>query len=274
MRNVFNFLLIGWLATALTAFGTDTTTTPDNAKPSAADRLKEIKSLYDQGLISKDVYDKKAKEITDSIPATLPMADGSIAATNFWKTGGIIQAGQFTPPPNRPGKSGYIELTHQRQELNLCVPTSASMVLEHFGRPTSPRELKVLSRHQIYDPAKAFNDFTMTLFPDLISGISTLGFSWQGQYYPVTHAGCQTGLTEIRKSIDKGNPVLIQTILWGGHTVVVAGYDDAAQNLIIMDPNIADPGIRVISYKDIEEIWNSRGGGFDTRGAIFTAPKS
>jgi len=37
------------------------------AKPSAADRLKQLKSLYDQGLINKDDYDRKSKEIIDSL---------------------------------------------------------------------------------------------------------------------------------------------------------------------------------------------------------------
>lgn len=37
------------------------------AKPAAADRLKQVKSLYDQGLINKEDYDKKVKEIMDSL---------------------------------------------------------------------------------------------------------------------------------------------------------------------------------------------------------------
>ena len=37
------------------------------AKPDAAERLKKLKSLYDQGLISKEDYDKKVKEIVDSL---------------------------------------------------------------------------------------------------------------------------------------------------------------------------------------------------------------
>ena len=37
------------------------------AKPDAAERLKKVKSLYDQGLINKDDYDKKVKEIMDSL---------------------------------------------------------------------------------------------------------------------------------------------------------------------------------------------------------------
>lgn len=37
------------------------------AKPDAAERLKKVKSLFDQGLINKEDYDKKVKEIMDSL---------------------------------------------------------------------------------------------------------------------------------------------------------------------------------------------------------------
>jgi alpha-L-fucosidase len=36
-------------------------------KPPAAERLKQVKQLYDQGLIGKEDYDKKVKEIVDSL---------------------------------------------------------------------------------------------------------------------------------------------------------------------------------------------------------------
>jgi hypothetical protein len=36
-------------------------------KPDAAERLKKLQSLYDQGLINKDDYEKKKKEIVDSL---------------------------------------------------------------------------------------------------------------------------------------------------------------------------------------------------------------
>lgn len=36
-------------------------------KPDAAERLKKVKTLYDQGLINKEDYDKKVKEIMDSL---------------------------------------------------------------------------------------------------------------------------------------------------------------------------------------------------------------
>jgi alpha-L-fucosidase len=36
-------------------------------QPSAADRLKQLKALHDQGLINQDEYDRKSKEIIDSL---------------------------------------------------------------------------------------------------------------------------------------------------------------------------------------------------------------
>lgn len=45
---------------------TPATATPE-AKPDAAERLKKVKALYDQGLINKEDYDKKVKEIMDSL---------------------------------------------------------------------------------------------------------------------------------------------------------------------------------------------------------------
>ena len=36
-------------------------------KPNAPERLKHVKTLFDQGLITKEDYDKKVKEIMDSL---------------------------------------------------------------------------------------------------------------------------------------------------------------------------------------------------------------
>jgi hypothetical protein len=60
---------IKMLSTATQA-GVDVVPAPsaNNAgKPDAAERLKKVKALYDQGLINKDDYDKKVKEILDSM---------------------------------------------------------------------------------------------------------------------------------------------------------------------------------------------------------------
>jgi hypothetical protein len=57
------------LATATQA-GADLVLSPssDNGgKPDPAERLKKVKALYDQRLINKEDYDKKVKEIMDSL---------------------------------------------------------------------------------------------------------------------------------------------------------------------------------------------------------------
>jgi hypothetical protein len=57
------------LATATQA-GVDVVPAPptdNSSKPDAAERLKKVKSLFDQGLINKEDYDKKVKEIMDSL---------------------------------------------------------------------------------------------------------------------------------------------------------------------------------------------------------------
>jgi hypothetical protein len=54
---------------AATKAGVDAATLPadNSAKPSATERLKQVKSLYEQGLINKEDYDQKVKEIMDSL---------------------------------------------------------------------------------------------------------------------------------------------------------------------------------------------------------------
>lgn len=42
-------------------------TTTSSSKPNITTRLKELKSLFDQGLISQEIYDQKRKEIVDSL---------------------------------------------------------------------------------------------------------------------------------------------------------------------------------------------------------------
>ena len=48
-------------------FPKDETAAGAQPKLDAAERLKQVKSLYDQGLINKEDYDKKVKEIMDSL---------------------------------------------------------------------------------------------------------------------------------------------------------------------------------------------------------------
>ena len=67
----------------------------------------------------------------------------------------------FTPPANRAGQSAWIPLRHQPQERNLCVPSSASIILDCFGDPIAPREIKSLALHKPYRPEDTFTDLQL-----------------------------------------------------------------------------------------------------------------
>lgn len=184
--------------------------------------------------------------------------------------------GEFTPPPNLVGQSAWLPLRHQKQETNLCVPTSASIILDYFGRQVSPREIKELAMGRSYSPDAPFDDFTITLFRDLISGLHRIGYSWKEKDYADDRNGLRRGLVEIEHSLDDGIPVMIDTTKVrghtssvAGHTFVVAGYSAAQQVLYVVDPNLSAPGTRVVSFKELESIWNSTGVNFDKRAAVF-----
>lgn len=183
---------------------------------------------------------------------------------------------EFSPPPNIAGQSAWLPLRYQDQESNLCVPTSASIILDYFGSQVSPRRIKELSMGRDYSPGEPFNDFTITLFRDLISGLHRIGYSWKEKDYPDNLNGLQQGLAEIEHSLDHGIPVMIDTTRIrghssgvAGHTFVVAGYSVSRQALYVVDPNITAPGTRVVGFQELESIWNSRSVKFDERAAVF-----
>jgi len=197
----------------------------------------------------------------------------STAQAKLGDSVGLVNGDHFIPPANKPGVSAYIELTHQKQEKNLCVPTSASMVLHHTGTTISPREIKVLSSNKRQGRNQEFNDFTGTMFADLIAGLSKIGVHWEQRTYRNLKSGFRDSLQDLKAALDGGLPVLVDTSLYGGHTFAVVGYDEVQEHIITVDPAIAAPGLRVISYDDFQGIWNSRGVGFNGRGAVFTSPK-
>src|SRR6185437_13602712 len=162
---------------------------------------------------------------------------------------------RFTPPPNVAGQSAWIPLRYQAQEANLCVPTSASIILDYFGDRVSPREIKELSMGRRYSPEKPFHDFTVTLFRDLVWGLQGIGYSWNTKDYPDDRNGLRRGLSDIEHSLDAGIPVMIDTTpvrehtsSVAGHTFVVSGYSVAKQVLYVVDPNLWAPGTRVVGF--------------------------
>ena len=241
----------------------------ENATPELVDQIRDLARTSGAQLVAERVSQTTLEQVflqETAAEAQSNLGDGVDKA-------GIVPENDFVAPAMHAGQSAYLALRYQQQEKNLCVPTSAAIVLEYFGTPIAPRELKSLTRGDLSDPAKDFSDFTITLFPDLVAGLKKRGVDWSVQTYEVNDSGFRAGLEAVKRSLDSGHPVLIDTQLFGGHTFVVAGYDETRQRLIIVDPSIPKPGLRLLSYADVERVWNSSGAGFDTRAAVFTSRK-
>ena len=147
------------------------------------------------------------------------------------------------------------------------------MVLAYYGVKTTPRALKALSDGRVYNPAQIFHYNRFTYFYQLIKGVAALGCGWRFQSFPLTDEGFTTGMAQLKAALDHGDPPLVDTRLYGDHTFVICGYDEAAAEILIMDPNIPDPGWRVLTYAQFEQVWNSDGVNYHYRAAVFTTGK-
>jgi len=170
-------------------------------------------------------------------------------------------------------KGVWLSLNHIKQEKLMCFPTSAAIVLDYYGEAISPREIRMLSLGRKYDPSRPFNAYGRTNYPDLIIGLRSLGYYWKTKSYECTKEGFRLALQEVIESLDDRRPVLIDTGLHGGHTMVVVGYDNDKRVMFFMDPLIDAPGIRVIDYETLAKIWHSKDTGWDGRLAMYTRAK-
>jgi len=172
---------------------------------------------------------------------------------------------------------GYAEdrslpLHHLHQEKSLCVPTSASIVLDFYGKPHSPREIKAWSRGREYDPKATFDDFTGTPLNSLIKGLKAHGIQWSKIVFENDANGLQNGIKELKRQIDLGRPVLIDTssLYKVGHTLVISGYKESGAVFIAVDPFLQVPGLRELPLKTLESVWNSIAVGANNRAAVIT----
>jgi len=159
-------------------------------------------------------------------------------------------------PPSSPSSSYFkINLNHQEQEYMLCVPTSASIMLDKFGWNYPPRQIKLATlRKPWYGSSTPFSYWTPMTIGSLFDGLEYLGIkNWRFGFY--NNSEFNIGLNDIKESIRQGNPVMIIVTYGGpiGHAMVICGYDDANQRLIINDPGNRKPGIVYYSYSDLRD---------------------
>ncbi|HEY6170994.1 MAG TPA: C39 family peptidase [Candidatus Kapabacteria bacterium] len=165
------------------------------------------------------------------------------------------------------GEYAYIQVIHKEQAVNMCVPTSASMILAYYGdKDISPQSLKQLS-------TPINSDFDGTYLRDLINGVRSLGYNWELRVFPVDSIGFENGFREIRQTLDNGNPILLSTSFPPiGHTLVMVGYDTIRREIFLVDPGIEAPGRRTLTYTKFNTIWHDDIA--DCRAFVLTKPKS
>jgi len=161
-------------------------------------------------------------------------------------------------------ESIYCEINHIRQGNNLCVCASAEMVLAYYGQIMDQKDIKRLAEGKNLKDSDR-NMYTATLFVELVRGLKKKGINWQTKSYEMNNFN--GGLKFIISQIKSKNPVLVDTTLYGGHTVVINGYNEKDKKIIITDPNIGSPGIRILTEEEFKKIWNSKGG---CRGLVVT----
>ncbi len=149
-----------------------------------------------------------------------------------------------------------------------CVPASVAMALAYYGQDVSPARLKQLAEAHKH-PSK--RNTYVTSWLDMQEGLRKIGARWTIEHYPNTRAGFFEGLRDIKRSLGRGRPVLIDVDLLTGHTFVIVGYDDDEQVLYFRDPLLKDGRQRILSYGMLYENWNNRAMA-RTRSAFFTRP--
>ncbi len=166
------------------------------------------------------------------------------------------------------GRYAYIEIAHEEQSPDLCLPTCVAMALNYYGAGKSQWTIKRLSNEHK-------DLFSGTSLEEVQQGIKPLGYTWDRWRWRADSMGFVNGLDAIKQSLDRGKPVIIGIHVERdvadhrrlGHALLAFGYDAEEREIMFMDPAQTFPGKRHVSYDHFREMWNQGG----QRLALFTA---
>ncbi len=184
-----------------------------------------------------------------------------------WREGAVSH--RKLPPPGITESYVRLDVPHIRQGENLCVPTSAAMVVQYFGGRIDPVELKAIAEGH---KPKSQRNSKFTYWRDANYALRKYGYRWKIRDYPKSSSGFKSGLRDIKASLRKGRPVLIDVHQDEGHTFVVMGFNDEAQVVYIRDPNLPGKQSRILSYAVLKENWHNHRFA-NNRSAFFAYPK-
>lgn len=189
------------------------------------------------------------------------------ALADLRETEGVIPL-RHVPKPGITDTSVLLNVPHIRQKPDLCVPASTAMVLRYYGHDHSQSTLKQMA--ESHKPPGQRNQ-TFTYWKDMDHALRQLGARWKIRDYRRNRQGFLRGLKDIKASLRRGRPVLIEVHQGPGHTFVVIGYDDARQMVYVRDPNLSASRARELSYATLETNWHNHRFS-PTRSAFFSTP--
>lgn len=165
----------------------------------------------------------------------------------------------------------FLAVPHISQGIKpWCVPVSAAMVLEYYGIKVSPAKLKESAENH---KPEALRNADFTYWADMKIALKTQGQRWDIKNYAKSAQGFRQGMREIRASLRRARPVLIEVHLREGHTFVVVGFNDTEKLLYVRDPLLRKDQIRVLSYETLRANWHNHRF-HNSRSAFFSKPPS
>lgn len=166
-----------------------------------------------------------------------------------------------------------LAVPHIAQEPQLHAPTAASIIAAYYGDDHHPRKLKSVAEGRVHNDALPFNDFTVTLYDDLLRGMGQLGYGWIEQRFPQTAAGLDAGLSAIQASLANGRPVLADVSVPHGHALVIRGFEAERRLVHIVDPKEPSPGRYSLTFDQFGAVWNETAYGRTGRYLILTGAR-
>ena len=155
-----------------------------------------------------------------------------------------------------------LELTYVAQQIKLCVPACASIVLKYYGVNIDQRIIK--------NECNAINyGNNRTNFYELIQVLRRRGFSWYEVSYRTDNDGYTHGLRDlIRNLILKRPSIITLDTTPNDHAVVIYGIDIVENIIYLLDPMIQPPGTIQMPFNVLYKKWKSDNA--KLRFALFT----
>lgn len=163
---------------------------------------------------------------------------------------------EMEPRANEAGRFANLPVAHLHQWRNLCGPTAVAMAAASWGEALHPHEIK---RRCPDSPLGTGTDWGK-----IVTVLREAGLDVRLDTWPNTDAGFEEGMAALRSDFDRGRVVVID-VIWpenesslNGHTMLASGYDEDSRTLIVHDPAMPHPGIRLFPYDEWKAIWHSR----------------